>query len=39
MEKLLFDRFMNAELSFYLSNETGMKLIAEQYVGLSHVEI
>lgn len=39
MDNLTFERFMNAELSYYMSNEAGMKVIAEQYVGLPHADI
>lgn len=38
-EALAFERFMNAELEFYMNRKEGLKLIAEQYVGLSQPEI
>ncbi|MDT0603890.1 4-hydroxybenzoate 3-monooxygenase [Thalassotalea castellviae] len=34
-----FERFMESELSYYLSSENGRKVIAEQYVGLPYEEV
>jgi len=36
MDGLTFGRFMESELSYYLSSEAGQKVIAEQYVGLPY---
>lgn len=35
----MFDRFMASERSFFLENEAGLKVVAEQYVGLPYPEI
>jgi p-hydroxybenzoate 3-monooxygenase len=35
----MFDRFMASERSFFLENEAGLKVIAEQYVGLPYPQI
>lgn len=39
MEGLTFGRFMESELSYYLSSEAGQKVIAEQYVGLPYEDL
>jgi p-hydroxybenzoate 3-monooxygenase len=36
MEGKTFARFMHSELDFYLSHESGRRVIAEQYVGLPY---
>lgn len=39
MSSETFSRFMESELSYYLSSESGRKVIAEQYVGLPYGEL
>ena len=34
-----FERFMSSELEYYLANEEGLKVIANQYVGLPYEEL
>jgi p-hydroxybenzoate 3-monooxygenase len=34
-----FERFMESELDYYLNSEAGMRVIAEQYVGLPYEEL
>jgi p-hydroxybenzoate 3-monooxygenase len=36
MDALTYTRFMDSELTYYLSSENGRKVIAEQYVGLPY---
>ncbi len=36
---VIFARFMDAELEFYMNNDAGKRIIAEQYVGLPHIDI
>jgi p-hydroxybenzoate 3-monooxygenase len=38
-DKHTFQRFMKAELDFYLNNEAGQKVIAIQYVGIPYEEL
>lgn len=38
-DALTFERFMNAELEFYMSRDDGLKIVAEQYVGLPHPQV
>src|SRR5690606_40775731 len=38
MDPLTFKRFMQSELDFFLSNESGRRVIAQQYVGLPYEE-
>jgi p-hydroxybenzoate 3-monooxygenase len=39
MDALTFERFMKAELDFFLSHEEGQKVIAMQYVGMPYPQI
>lgn len=39
MDALTFERFMKAELDFFLNHEAGQKVIAMQYVGLPYPQI
>lgn len=39
LEGKTFDRFMESELSYFLSSENGQRVIAEQYVGLRYEEL
>jgi p-hydroxybenzoate 3-monooxygenase len=34
-----FERFMESELNYYLSSEAGLRVIAEQYVGLPYEQL
>ena len=36
MDSKTFDRFMSSELDYYLNTEEGLKVIANQYVGLAY---
>jgi p-hydroxybenzoate 3-monooxygenase len=36
MDSKTFDRFMSSELDYYLSTDEGLKVIANQYVGLAY---
>jgi p-hydroxybenzoate 3-monooxygenase len=38
MDSLTFKRFMESELDYYLNHPNGLKVIAEQYVGLPYEE-
>jgi len=38
-DALTFERFMNAELEFYMTREDGLRIVAEQYVGLPFTQI
>ena len=39
MDSKTFDRFMSSELDYYLNHEEGLKVIANQYVGLAYEDI
>lgn len=39
VDGLMFTRFMESELNYYLNSENGRKVIAEQYVGLPYEEL
>lgn len=39
MDGKTFDRFMRSELDFFLNNESGLKVIAQQYVGLPYEDL
>ncbi len=39
MEPLMYKRFMESELNYYLGSENGRKVIAEQYVGLPYEDL
>ncbi|GAA6186621.1 4-hydroxybenzoate 3-monooxygenase [Aliiglaciecola sp. NS0011-25] len=38
-ERKMFDRFMQSELSFFLNDEAGQKVMATQYVGMPYEKI
>jgi p-hydroxybenzoate 3-monooxygenase len=39
MEPLMYKRFMESELNYYLGSDNGRKVIAEQYVGLPYEDL
>lgn len=39
MDSRTFERFMESELDYYLNHEEGLKVIANQYVGLPYEEV